>query len=126
MTLFPASRLAFSIRFFGRLKNARTRGGAREVPGGATSPPKFCLASPVAPPKIFRSLSKSPAQTIDSSPCCKTGPSSAPPQNENVWLRPCPEHHVLRKDDSVVLRGKIRGERSVGWVDLVPDHVLGS
>jgi len=35
-----------------------------------------------------RSLSESPTQTIDSSPCCKTGPSSGPP-NENVWLRPC-------------------------------------
>ena len=44
-------------------------------------PPKICLA-----PKI-RSLSESPIQTIDSSPCCKTGPSSGPP-NENVWLRP--------------------------------------
>jgi len=46
-------------------------------------------------PKIFRvtschwsrSLSESPTQTIDSSPCCKTDPSSSPP-NENVWLRP--------------------------------------
>ena len=27
-----------------------------------------------------RSLSESPTQTIDSSPCCKTGPSSGPPQ----------------------------------------------
>ena len=40
------------------------------------------------PPKIFRvtschwsrSLSESPTQTIDSSPCCKTGPSSGPPK----------------------------------------------
>ena len=46
-------------------------------------PPKFCLA-----PTFFRSLPESPTQTIDSSPCCKTGPSSGPP-NENVWLRPC-------------------------------------
>jgi len=28
------------------------RGGARGVPGGATAPPKFCLAPPVAPPKF--------------------------------------------------------------------------
>jgi len=27
-----------------------------------------------------RSLSESPTQTIDSSPCCKTGPSSGPPK----------------------------------------------
>ena len=47
---------------------------------GGTAPPKFCLAPPVAPPKIFRSLSESPTQTIDSSPCCKTGPSSGPPK----------------------------------------------
>jgi len=40
------------------------------------------------PPQIFRvtschwsrSLSESPTQTIDSSPCCKTGPSSGPPK----------------------------------------------
>ena len=60
------------------------RGGARVVPGGHY-PPKFCLAPPVTP-KIFRvtschwsrSLAESPTQTIDSSPCCKTGPSSGP------------------------------------------------
>ena len=32
------------------------------------------------PPKFFRSLSESPTQTIDSSPCCKTSPSSGPPK----------------------------------------------
>ena len=65
------------------------RGGAR----GATAPPKYCLDPPKAPKNFprdvrrSRSLSESPTQTIDSSPCCKTGPSSAPP-NENVWLHP--------------------------------------
>ena len=63
------------------------RGGARGVPGVATVPPKFCRPPPVAPPKTSRFLSESPSQNIDSSPCCKIGPSSAPP-NENVWLRP--------------------------------------
>ena len=63
-----------------------SRGGARGMPEGATAPPKFCLppqilpAPPVAPPKFFRSLSESPTQTIDSSTCCKTGPSSDPPK----------------------------------------------
>ena len=60
-----------------------TRGGARGVPGGATSPPKFCLALPVAPqnfPRDVMPLHWSPTQTIDSSPCCKTGPSSGPPK----------------------------------------------
>ena len=47
---------------------------------GGYYPPKFCLSPPVAPPKFFRSLSESPTQTIDSSPCCKTGPSSGPPK----------------------------------------------
>ena len=60
--------------------NPRHRGGARGVPGGASAPPKFCLAPPVAPSKFFRSSSESPTQTIDSSPCCKTGPSSGPPK----------------------------------------------
>jgi len=63
---------------------------------GATAPQKFCHC----PPKILSSqchpqnfpldvmpLHWSPTQTTDSSPCCKTGPSSGPP-NENVWLRP--------------------------------------
>ena len=54
----------------------RKSGDAR----GATSPQKFCLAPPVALPKFFRSLSESPTQTIDSSPCCKAGPSSGPPK----------------------------------------------
>jgi len=51
-----------------------------------------CQGGPL-PPKILpgtpkiRALSESPTQTIDSSPCCKTGPSSGPP-NENVCLRP--------------------------------------
>ena len=59
------------------------RGGARGMPGGATAPPKFCLA-PQWPPQNFprdvMSLHWSPTQTIDSSPCCKTGPSSGPPK----------------------------------------------
>ena len=66
------------------------------MPGGATAPSPNFAWPPRVPPKIFRvtschwsrSLSESPTQTIDSSPCCKTGPSSGPP-NENVWLRPC-------------------------------------
>ena len=45
-------------------------------------------------PKIYRSLSESPTQTIDSSPYCKTGPPSSPP-NENVWIRPCFAHSPL-------------------------------
>jgi len=61
------------------------RGGARGVPGEATAPPNFACP-PSGPPKIFRvtschwsrSLSESPTQTIHSSPCCKTGPSSGP------------------------------------------------
>jgi len=60
-------------------------------PGGATDPPKFCLAPPVVPqnfPRDVMPLHRSPTQTVDSSPCCKTGPSSGPP-TENVWLRPC-------------------------------------
>ena len=55
-------------------------GGAK----GGYCPPKILPGLP----KFFRSLSESPTQTIDSSPCCKTGSSSGPP-NENVWLRPC-------------------------------------
>jgi len=58
-------------------------GGAK----GGHFPQKFCLVPPVAPQKFFRSFSESPTQTIDSPPCCKSGPSSGPP-NENVWLRP--------------------------------------
>jgi len=50
-------------------------GGAR----GATAP-QILTGPPVAPPKFFRSLSESPTQIIDSSPCCKTGPSSGPPK----------------------------------------------
>ena len=67
---------------------APRRGGARGVPGGQL-PPKILPGPPVAPSRFFRSSSESPTQTIDSSPCCKTGPSSGPP-NENVWLRPWP------------------------------------
>jgi len=52
-------------------------GGARGR--GGHFPPMFWL-TPKCPPKYFRSLSESPTQTIDSSPCCKTGPSSGPPQ----------------------------------------------
>ena len=44
------------------------------------SPPKVLPGHPSGPPKIFRSLSESPTRTIDSSPCCKTGPSSGPPK----------------------------------------------
>jgi len=55
------------------------RGGARGVPGGELTP-KVLLGPPVTPPKFFRPLSESPTQTIDSSPCCKTGPSSGPPK----------------------------------------------
>jgi len=63
------------------------RAGTRGVPGGATAPQNFAWPSQW-PPKIFRvtschwcrSLSGSPTQTIDSSPCCKTGPSSGPPK----------------------------------------------
>jgi len=58
------------------------RGGARGVPGGPL-PPHFCLA-PQWPPKNFprdvMPLHWSPTLTIDSSPCCKTGPSSGPPK----------------------------------------------
>ena len=58
------------------LRTVTSRGGARGYQG------VYCT------PKIFRvtschrsmSFSESPTQTIDSSPCCKTGPSSAPPQ----------------------------------------------
>ena len=57
----------------------RGRVRARGCQGG-TAPPKFCPAPPVALPKFFRSLSESPTQTIDSSPCCKAGPSSGPPK----------------------------------------------
>jgi len=63
------------------------RGGARGVPGGPLPPQNF-VWPPQWPPKIFRvtschwcrSLSGSPTQTIDSSPCCKTGSSSDPPK----------------------------------------------
>jgi len=44
--------------------------------GGFHCPPKILPGLP----KFFRSLSESPTQTIDSSPCCKTGHSSAPPK----------------------------------------------
>jgi len=50
-----------------------------------------CQEGPLPPqnfPRDVMPLHWSPTQTIDSSPCCKTGPSSGPP-NENVWLRPC-------------------------------------
>ena len=59
-------------------KYGLSRGGARGVPGGELSPQNFAWP-PKCPPKI-RSLSESPTQTIDSSPCCKTGPSSGPPK----------------------------------------------
>ena len=63
------------------------RGGARGGQGGHCAPPNFACP-PSGLPKIFcvtschwsRFLSESPTQTIDSSPCCKTGPSNAPPQ----------------------------------------------
>jgi len=57
----------------------RVRGGARGVPGGPL-PPKILPGHPSDPPKFFRSLSESPTQTIDSSPCYKTGPFSGPPK----------------------------------------------
>ena len=59
------------------------RGGARGCQGGPL-PPKNFAGPPQWPSQnqvsFCRSLSESPTQTIDSSPCCKTGPSSAPPQ----------------------------------------------
>jgi len=60
------------------------RGGARGA-RGATAPQNFAWP-PSGPPKFFRSFSESPTQTIDSSPCCKTGPSSGP---KYVCFRPC-------------------------------------
>jgi len=51
-------------------------GGCQEGP----LPPKILPGPPSGPPKFFRSLSESPTQTIDSSPCCKTSPSSGPPK----------------------------------------------
>jgi len=48
----------------------------------------------VAPPKFFRSLSESPTQTIDSSPCCKTGPSSSPPKWKCL-APPLPVEYIL-------------------------------
>ena len=56
------------------------RGGDRGVPRGATTPPIFAWPPPVPLPNFFRFLSESPTQTIDSSPCGKTGPSSGPPK----------------------------------------------
>ena len=60
------------------------RGGAKGVPGGPLPPQNFAWSSQW-PPQNFprdvrrsRSLSESPTQTIDSSPCYKTGPSSGP------------------------------------------------
>ena len=60
---------------------ARQRLPAAELGGyhGGNCPQNFTW-SPSGPPKFFRSLSKSPTQTINSSPCCKTGPSSGPPK----------------------------------------------
>ena len=63
----------------------RSRGGARGVP----LPPKNFLRD-VMP------LHWSPTQTIDSPPCCKTVPSSGPP-NENVWLRPWSSNYNFSK-----------------------------
>ena len=62
--------------------------------GGANDPPKFYLVPPVAPPKFFRSFSESPTQTINSSPCCKTGPSSGPPK----WKCLAPPLHAVIDD----------------------------
>ena len=56
-----------------------TRGGPGGCQGGPM-PPKILPAPPVAPQKFCRSLSESPTQTMDSSPCCKTVPSSVPPK----------------------------------------------
>jgi len=58
------------------LPTAASRGGAKGFQGGHCPPPKILPG----PPKIFQSSSESPTQTIDSSPCCKTGPSSGPPK----------------------------------------------
>ena len=58
------------------------RGGARVVPGGH-SPPNFAWPPQWLSqnfPGDVMSLHWSPTQTIDSSPCCKTGPSSGPPK----------------------------------------------
>jgi len=58
------------------------RGGAWGVPGGHC--PTKILPGPPVPPKNFprdvMSLHWSPTQSIDSSPCCKTGPSSVTPK----------------------------------------------
>jgi len=60
----------------------------------------------VGPPKFFRSLSERPTQTIDTSPCCKTGPSSDPP-NENVWLRPWVQSNDILFQDISLLKFRI-------------------
>ena len=63
-----------------------SRGGARGLPGGPLPPQNFAWPQKNFPRDVMP-LHWRPTQTIDSSPCCKTGPSSGPP-NENVWLRP--------------------------------------
>jgi len=70
-------RVTLSIFFSGHVEVAGAEIGGCQ---GGHCPPKFCLAPPVASPNVFRSLSESPTQTIDSSPCGKTGPSSGPPK----------------------------------------------
>jgi len=91
---FPKNRISLCDWVLGRYSvSLRTcaglqgRGGAR----GGHFPQKILPG----PPKFFRSLSESPTQIIDSSPYCKTGPSSGPP-NENVWLRPCCRAQCIR------------------------------
>ena len=68
------------------------KGGARGVPRGATAPPKFCFAPPVAPPNLglflqvsFWKFYRDDWQLLLLQNC----PLQWPPQNENVWLRPC-------------------------------------
>ena len=60
------------------------------MPGGATAPPKF-----------FRSSSESPTQTIDSSPCCKTGPSSGP---QMKMSGSAPDYNVLIMGDGASVK----------------------
>jgi len=65
--------------------------------GGPLTPQNFAWP-PSSPHKVFRvtschwsrSLSESPTQTIDSSPCCKTGPSSGP----SKWKCLAPPLHI--------------------------------
>jgi len=53
---------------------------------GGTAPPKFCLAPPVAPPKLDLFL-KALHRPLTAPLVAKLAPPVALP-NENVWLRP--------------------------------------